>query len=190
MSQSSIGTDILNHSTCTLAAGLDYLAREMQLTFSPGDFEKRVSIPLIDDKIQEGQELLFITLHSPVSSLTVELPPNSVIYIVDNDPGLRGFGINFVYNNIRLAHSESSTGTIPVGHKHHNNVGNAHVDTKHKSTCDKVLPEMDLCWSLQSSAVTVCHCRWRGKKFHCHWSGGRRQLCIWTDTNQWSWDWP
>ena len=72
-----------------ITAGLDYLAREMRLTFSPGDFEERVNIELIDDEIQEGQEVLFLSLHSPVSSLTVDLPPNSVIYIFDNDPGLR-----------------------------------------------------------------------------------------------------
>ena len=72
-----------------IAAGLDYLPREMQLTFSPGDFEKNISIQLIVDRIQDEQELFFVSLHSPVSRLTVELPTNSVIFVVDSAPGLR-----------------------------------------------------------------------------------------------------
>ena len=61
----------------------------MQLMFVPGDFEKRVTIPLINDRLREDSELFFVTCHSPVSSLSVELPnANSAIYVIDDDPGI------------------------------------------------------------------------------------------------------
>ena len=64
------------------------MSKEMQLTFHPGDFEKMISIVLVNDDITEGQELFFVSLHSPVSNLRVELPsPSSNVFIIDDDIG-------------------------------------------------------------------------------------------------------
>ena len=61
----------------------------MQLTFFPGDFEKRVTIPLINDRLREDSEHFFVTCHSPVSTLSVELPnANTAVFIIDDDPGI------------------------------------------------------------------------------------------------------
>ena len=71
-----------------VTAGLDYVQREVQLTFSPGDFERSVTIQVINDTIQEDTELFFVTLHSPVSNLKVELPQtNTGIFVIDDDKG-------------------------------------------------------------------------------------------------------
>ena len=61
---------------------------EEQLVFLPGDFEKTISISLIDDILVEGQELFSVSLHSPISGLRVELPnPASNVFIIDDDRG-------------------------------------------------------------------------------------------------------
>jgi hypothetical protein len=69
-----------------LSAGMDYIPVEEQLVFLPGDFEKTISISLVDDALIEGQELLSMSLDSPVSDLRVELPnPTSNVFIIDDD---------------------------------------------------------------------------------------------------------
>ena len=71
-----------------VTAGLDYVQREVQLTFSPGDFERSVTIQVINDRLQEDTELFFVTLHSSVSNLKVELPQtNTGIFVIDDDKG-------------------------------------------------------------------------------------------------------
>ena len=60
----------------------------MQLLFLPGEFEKMISINLVDDSFIEGQELFSLSLHSPMSDLRMELPnPTSSIFIIDDDRG-------------------------------------------------------------------------------------------------------
>ena len=93
---------------CTLAAGSDYLPREMRLTFSPGEFEKRVSIQLIDNRIPEDREVFYVSLHSPVSRLMVELPPNSVIFIIDDDTGM---GLVFIILDVIFCYLPHSGGS-------------------------------------------------------------------------------
>lgn len=59
---------------------------QVQLVFLPGDFEKIISISLVNDDFTEGQELFSVSLHSPISDLRVELPnPTSNIFIIDDD---------------------------------------------------------------------------------------------------------
>ena len=96
---SAIGTCIAFHYNnniivdfcVNVSAGLDYVHREMRLTFSPGDFERSVTIPVINDRIQEDTELFFVTLHSSVSNLKVELPQtNTGIFVIDDDKGIPG----------------------------------------------------------------------------------------------------
>jgi hypothetical protein len=68
------------------SAGMDYMPVDEQLVFLPGDFEKTISISLVDDALIEGQELLSMSLDSPVSDLRVELPnPTSNVFIIDDD---------------------------------------------------------------------------------------------------------
>ena len=63
---------------------------EEQLVFLPGDFEKMISINLVNNALIEGQEFFSMTLHSPISDLRVELPnPSLNIFIIDDDVGER-----------------------------------------------------------------------------------------------------
>ena len=67
---------------------MDYMPVQVQLSFLPGEFEKTISINLVDDSFIEGQELFSVSLHSLVSDLKVELPnPTSSILIIDDDRG-------------------------------------------------------------------------------------------------------
>ena len=69
---------------------MDYIPVEEQLVFLAGDFEKVISINLVNNTFIEGQEFFSTSLHSPVSDLRVELPnPSSNIFIIDDDVGER-----------------------------------------------------------------------------------------------------
>ena len=72
-----------------LSAGMDYMPIQMQLLFLPGEFEKMISIDLVDDIfIEDSQEFFSVSLHSPMSDLRVELPnPTSNIFVIDDDRG-------------------------------------------------------------------------------------------------------
>ena len=70
------------------SAGTDYIPKEVQLTFLPGDFEKTMSISLVDDDIMECQESFSVIVHSPVSDLRVELPNSTAtVFVIDDDMG-------------------------------------------------------------------------------------------------------
>ena len=49
----------------TARAGSDYRATSGWLTFSPGQTEKPVSVPVLDDELDEGSETLTLTLSNP-----------------------------------------------------------------------------------------------------------------------------
>ena len=72
-----------------LSAGVDYMPVQIHLLFLPGEFEKMISINLVNDSfIEDSQELFSVSLHSPMSDLRVELQnPTSNIYIIDDDRG-------------------------------------------------------------------------------------------------------
>ena len=52
----------------TARAGSDYRATSGWLTFSPGQTEKPVSVPVLDDELDEGSETLTLTLSNPSPS--------------------------------------------------------------------------------------------------------------------------
>ncbi len=72
-------------SNGTATAGSDYTAVNSQLTFSPGDTTKSISIPIINDSSDENQESFNVTLGSPINAVLGSLPA-SIVYINDDDP--------------------------------------------------------------------------------------------------------
>ena len=52
-------------SNGTATAGSDYTATSGTLTFVPGDIAKTVSVPIVDDAHNEGEETLMLTLSNP-----------------------------------------------------------------------------------------------------------------------------
>ena len=78
-----------NSMLSPLSARMDYMPVQMQLLFLPGEFEKMISINLVNDSlIEDSQEFFSVSLHSPMSDLRVELQnPTSNIIIIDDDRG-------------------------------------------------------------------------------------------------------
>ena len=64
LSRASSGTVAVDYATAdgTATAGEDYTARKGQLTFDPGETEKTVSVPVLDDAIDEGEETFTLRL--------------------------------------------------------------------------------------------------------------------------------
>ena len=61
------GTVTVDYATSdgTATAGSDYTATSGTLTFAPGEREKTVSVPVLDDAHDEGSETLTLTLSNP-----------------------------------------------------------------------------------------------------------------------------
>ena len=56
----------------TATAGQDYTATSGTLTFSPGETEKTVSVPLLDDAVDEGEETLTLRLSNAAGARIVD----------------------------------------------------------------------------------------------------------------------
>lgn len=70
LSGPSVATVSVNYATTafTATAGSDYTAVSGTLTFAPGETSKTISVPIINDAIQESSEKFFVDLSSPVNA--------------------------------------------------------------------------------------------------------------------------
>ena len=64
LSRAASGTVAVDYATAdgTATAGEDYTARKGELTFDPGETEKTVRVPVLDDAIDEGEETFTLRL--------------------------------------------------------------------------------------------------------------------------------
>ena len=64
LSRASSGTVAVAYATAdgSATAGSDYTARKGELTFDPGETEKTVSVPVLDDAVDEGSETFTLWL--------------------------------------------------------------------------------------------------------------------------------
>ncbi len=64
LSRAASGTVAVAYATAdgTATAGEDYTARKGQLTFDPGETEKTVRVPVLDDMVDEGEETFTLRL--------------------------------------------------------------------------------------------------------------------------------
>ena len=64
LSRASPGTVAVAYATAdgSATAGSDYTARKGELTFDPGETEKTVSVPVLDDAVDEGSETFTLRL--------------------------------------------------------------------------------------------------------------------------------
>ncbi|MDE0679274.1 MAG: hypothetical protein OXI11_03520, partial [Gammaproteobacteria bacterium] len=65
-------------------SGSDYTSVSGTLTFSPGDEEKTISVPVTDDSIDEPGETFTVSLSNP-SNAALGSPSSSTVTIQDND---------------------------------------------------------------------------------------------------------
>ena len=74
LSRAASGTVAVAYATAdgTATAGEDYTARKGQLTFSPGETAKTVSVPVLDDAHDEGTETLTLRLSAATGAVIAD----------------------------------------------------------------------------------------------------------------------
>ncbi len=75
----------------TATAGLDYVAMSGVLEFAPGQTQRQVAVPLLDDGLDEGTETVEVRLFNPTNAVLVA-PALAVLEILDDDPPTVNFG--------------------------------------------------------------------------------------------------
>ena len=73
----------------TATAGADYVFVSRTLTFADGQLSQTVSIPIVNDAVAEGNELLYLYLNNPSSGSTLGATSTGTVTIVDNEDALR-----------------------------------------------------------------------------------------------------
>jgi uncharacterized delta-60 repeat protein len=84
------GTVSVDYTTSdgTAQASLDYLAQSSTLTFTDGETNKLIVAPILDDRLNEGDETIELTLSHPTSGVMLGTNFTTELVIVDNDhPG-------------------------------------------------------------------------------------------------------
>lgn len=69
----------------TATAGADYVAQSGTLTFAPGEINRSISIPIVDDGLVEGDETVHLSLSNPGAGVSLGLQTNVVLTIHDNE---------------------------------------------------------------------------------------------------------
>lgn len=73
-------------SNGTAQDGLDYNAVFGTLTFLSGETKKTISVPIIDDVLNENNETIIVTLSNPAGGAALGTPNTALLIIVDDDP--------------------------------------------------------------------------------------------------------
>jgi CSLREA domain-containing protein len=71
-------------SDSTATAGSDYTAVSGTLTFNPGVTSQTFTVPILDDALEEGNEIVVLTLSNPTNA-TIGDPNPGVLVIVDDE---------------------------------------------------------------------------------------------------------
>jgi hypothetical protein len=69
----------------TAAAGNEYTATSGTLTFAPGQTSKTFSVPILDNKVVEGDQTVNLTLSNPTGGATLGSRSTAVLTIHDDD---------------------------------------------------------------------------------------------------------
>ncbi len=86
LSSASTQTISVNYATAngTASSPSDYVAASGPLTFNPGQTSRQISIPTMDDTIDEPDETFFVNLSNPVNATLAD--SQGIGTILDNDP--------------------------------------------------------------------------------------------------------
>ncbi|MCF6252099.1 MAG: S8 family serine peptidase [Methylococcaceae bacterium] len=103
-SAGSYGTVTVAYNTQdgTAFSGIDYTASSGVLTFLPGQVSQSLTIPLLSDNLQEGDEDFFIQLSSPTSGAVLGINANTTVTIIDsfNSPPITSKDAGFAQQNM------------------------------------------------------------------------------------------
>jgi len=69
----------------TAVAGSDYLKEPISVQFLPGEVEKTITIPLVDDAVVEDVESLTLTLQNPKNGAGIGPQATATLKVLDND---------------------------------------------------------------------------------------------------------
>jgi pimeloyl-ACP methyl ester carboxylesterase len=72
-------------SNGTATAPEDYSNTAVEVKFAPGETQKTVFIPIVDDSLVEGNETINLTLGAPKNGATIGTPNTAVLQVLDND---------------------------------------------------------------------------------------------------------
>ncbi|MCB1100658.1 MAG: hypothetical protein KDN22_34165, partial [Verrucomicrobiae bacterium] len=105
--------------------GEDFSAVSGTLTFSPGETEKTIPVPITDDSLVEADEQFFISLRNASGAFLAE--GGAIVTIADNDVGLSvgDVTINEWGGTATVVVSLSATTTFPVSFDYHTGPGSA-----------------------------------------------------------------
>jgi hypothetical protein len=93
----------------TATAGNDYEARSGTLTFAPGVFSQTIEVPILGDRLGEGDESFFVTLTNPSGVIFTD--NQALVTILDNEPVI---SINHNLFVDPLTVIEGDSGTTPA----------------------------------------------------------------------------
>ena len=87
LDRASTATVTVDYSTSagTATAGADYTATSGTVTFAPGDTAKTISVPIIDDRVEDGGETFTVTLSNPTNATLGNRTATGTIHNNDDD---------------------------------------------------------------------------------------------------------
>ncbi len=102
----------VNYSTAdgTAKAGSDYTTAAGTLSFAPGETQKIITVPVIDDSIAEGDETFSASLSNPSAGAALGDPNTTTVTINDND----GAGSTVQFNPTAYTGNETTGSTSTV----------------------------------------------------------------------------
>jgi hypothetical protein len=93
----------LNLTDGTATSDSDYDGTPIIVTFADGETSKTVNIPIVDDTLYEGDEILNLTLSDPTGGATLGTQQTATLNIIDNDtpppPSLLQVRLNLLKDN-------------------------------------------------------------------------------------------
>ena len=114
--------DLLTTTNGTAVAGVDYYPTNVTVTFNPGDIDKPVQVPIINNGLPEGYRTVIFALTNVVNTLLYS-PSNTTLTIIDtvNAPGQLSFSAtNYTVNEtdgtayLTVLRTNGTSGTVSV----------------------------------------------------------------------------
>ena len=114
--------DFLTTTNGTAVTNVDFYPTNLTVTFNPGDTDKPVQVPIINNNLPEGYRTVFCVLTNPVNTLVYN-PSNATLTIVDtvNAPGQFSFSAtNYVVNEtdgtayLTVVRTNGTSGTVSL----------------------------------------------------------------------------
>ncbi len=95
----------------TATRGADYLHRYGTLTFAVGESKKTVSVPIIDDSVEDDGETVYFALHNPTGG--VAIADDKAVGIIRNTESA-GDALTATFGEAPASHDGSTAFVVPV----------------------------------------------------------------------------